>query len=441
METKTITIFSDYVNVFRNYEEHLKNLYSLREIIGAKNFSLQADGTIQIMDYVGFFQKGNTRIQILPKIYAKTDLSEYSETELKASLYFVYRLLFWSGYLSHKKLSPQLQSASKSDLLEIFVQIFITEFIELFSRKIHREYIPYEENQQFIKGKILFSETIRRNPILKHLHYVRYDEYTINNPLNQIFKGLILELLKKTNDSDNKRKLAMGLAYLQEVDLINLNENLFKKIKFDRLNNDFEPLFNLAKLFFHNSQPGLSEGRERTFSFLVPVHMLFENFVAKVMDSFSTEDVVYNHHIPQIALATQNGNKVFPLKPDFTISRNKKVVTVLDTKFKYPFDNYGNVEINTSDLYQLVTYAVGYNCKNLFLIYPKFLGNNRERSLLSTFKINSPFGKITLQIIQVDVMNNNLEAISKELKTLVEPVLPTEETLDYDFLDNNLFRI
>lgn len=429
MKTKTITVFSDYLNALPDYEEHLKNLYSLRDIIGSNNFSLQADGTFQVMHYVGFFQKGNTRVQILPKIYAKTSLSEYTAPELNTSLDFVYRLLYWSGYLNHKKLSPQLQSSSTSDLLEIFIGIFITEFIDLFSKKIHRSYIQHEENQQFIKGKILFSETIRRNPILKHLHYVRYDEYTINNPLNQIFKSLILELLVKTDSSINKRKLVTGLTYLQEVDLINLNSIHFKQIRFDRLNADFEPLFNMAKLFFHNSQPGLSEGKEKTFSFLVPVHLLFENFVAKVLTSFSTDDVKYCYHQPQLHLASQAGEDVFLLEPDFTIIHQKEVITILDTKFKYPFDKTGNVEINNHDLYQLTSYALRYNCKKLFLIYPKYLGTKNESSLLTEYLIHSPFGEISLRIIQIDIMENDLLKVAAQIKEQVEPKFAKEKLI------------
>lgn len=429
MKTKTITVFSDYLNVLPDYKEHLQNLYSLRDIIGSNNFSLQADGTLQVMHYVGFFQKGNTRVQILPKIYAKTDLSEYTGTELNTSLDFVYRLLYWSGYLNHKKLSPQLQSTSASDLLEIFISIFITEFIDLFSKKIYRNYIQHEENQQFIKGKILFSETIRRNPILKHLHYIRYDKFTINNPLNQIFKSLILELLNKTDSSINKRRLVAGLTYLQEVDLIKLNSLHFKQIRFDRLNADFEPLFNMAKLFFHNSQPGLSEGKEKTFSFLVPVHLLFENFVAKILNNLSSEDVNYCYHQPQLHLASQAGEDVFLLEPDFTIIHKKDVITILDTKFKYPFDKNGNVEINSHDLYQLTSYALRYNCKTLFLIYPKYLGTKSEAPLLAEYLIHSPFGEVSLRIIQIDIMENDLSKVAAQIKGQVEPKIAKEKLL------------
>lgn len=427
MKNEVITIFEDYPNKLPDYEKHLQNFYVLRDIIGRKDFSLQSDGTIQVMHYVGFFQRGNTRIQILPKIYAKSDLASYTDTEIKTSLDFIYRLLNWSGYLKHKKLSNQLQSSSESDLLEIFIGIFINEFDDLFRRKIFRTYEQLEENQQFIKGKILFSETIRRNPILKHLHTVRFDEYTINNPLNQIFKSLILQLLSKTNRSENKKKLVTGLNYLQDVDLINLNPNVFLKIKFDRLNTEFEPLFNLAKLFFHNAQPGLSEGKEKTFSFLVPIHLLFENFVAKIFEPFSDDERKFNYHKSQQFLAWHKDIEVFKLIPDFTITQVNKVITLLDTKYKNPIDKNGNIAIKTDDLYQLTTYALCYNCKSLFLIYPKFLGSGISESILAEYKIQSPFGFITLRVIQIDIMEINLDKITASLRNEVYPLIIKEQ--------------
>lgn len=416
MKSEVITIFEDYPKEIPGYEKHLQNLYALRDIIGTNCFSLQSDGTFQVMHYVGFFQRGNTRLQILPKLYAKTDLLSYTDGEIKCSLDFIYRLLYWSGYVNHKKLSPQLQSSSESDLLEIFIGLFINEFDDLFRRKIFRTYEQQEENQQFIKGKILFSETVRRNPILKHLHFVRFDEYTINNPLNQIFKSLILQLLSKTNSSNNKKKLVTGLTYLQDVDLINLNPNAFRKIKFDRLNTEFEPLFNLAKLFFHNLQPGLSEGKEKTFSFLLPIHLLFENFVAKILQSFSDAELKFNYHKPQLPLALHHGAEVFWLEPDFTITCRDDVISILDTKYKFPFDKEGNVSISKGDLYQLSAYALRYSCKNLFLIYPKFLGSYNEQSLLAEYQIQSAFGIITLRVIQIDIMENDLTKIMEVIR-------------------------
>lgn len=165
----------------------------------------------------------------------------------------------------------------------------------------------------------------------------------------------------------------------------------------------------------------MSHGKEKTFSFLVPVNQLFENFIAKIFIGFSSGEFEYCYHRPQLYLGKHADEDVFLLEPDFTILHRGKVVTILDTKFKYPFNKNGNVEIGSGDLYQLTTYAVRYNCTQLLLIYPKFLGLNNERSVLAEYIIKAPFGEISLRVIQVDIMADNLNSIVEELKCLVEP--------------------
>jgi 5-methylcytosine-specific restriction enzyme subunit McrC len=180
---------------------------------------------------------------------------------------------------------------------------------------------------------------------------VRFDEYTINNPLNKIFKTLLFQLLTKTNNKDNKKKLTQGLTYLQDVDMINLSSDSFTAIKFDRLNTEFEPLFNLARLFFYNQQPGLNAGQEKTFSFLIPVNELFEHFVGKVLTGLSNDNYTFHVQKNRKYLLTGLPNDEILLKPDFSLTRNKQIVSILDAKYKSPFNNEGKVDLKESDVY------------------------------------------------------------------------------------------
>lgn len=423
MDTQVITIYEDYPNQLSRYSEHLSALNKLKSIVGERFFSLQADGTLQVMHYIGFFQFGNTRIQILPKVYAKTSSRSLSSIERSDSLKFVYQLLYASGYLSIKKLGPQLQSASGGDLLEIFIDIFITEFIKEFRKTIYRDYVQREENQQFVKGKIIVSETIRRNPVLKHLHYTRFDEYSINNPLNQVFKALIWLLLPKTKSANNKKRLVVGLTYLQDVDLVSIGEPLFKSVKFSRLNNSFEALFNLAKLFFYNQQPGLKGGNSDTFSFLVPMHSLFESYIEKILAGFNQSDLTFRHHEPIYYLGKEKGKPVFLLEPDFTVFSGQDCKGILDAKYKYPFNSSGGVKINSSDIYQLSAYSLRYNCRLLVLIYPKFLESPKEGGVLAEYDLQSSIGSTKLIVAQVDIIEKDIESASLALYQILTPFL------------------
>lgn len=423
MQHETISIFEDYYNPFPNYKEHLTGLKVLADIVGKKNFTLQYDGTIQIKHYVGFFQHGHTRIQILPKIYIHQHKNSATAQEKKESLQFIYRLLLWSDFWKVKHLSPQLQGLENEDLLEIFIRIFSQQFLEVFRQHIQSEYIQREGNQQFIKGKILFSETIRRNPVLRHRHYVRYDEYSVDNLLNQIFKALILLLLKRTNNARNKQLLASGLAYLQDVRLIPLHAASFKAVKFNRLNQTFEPLFRLAELFFQNQQPSLQGGAAQTFCFLVPLNRLFEQFVGKLLEGLSRPDLVFRYHQPKKHLAKKGDKDVFLLEPDFTAYSGDKCVCILDAKYKNPLNDKGKVKVGTADLYQLCTYALRYGCRELVLIYPRFVDWADGESVLAEYDILAVGGGIRLRVLVVDVLKEQLETIISTLKKIIESFL------------------
>lgn len=411
MQSKLITLYEDSTSYLSDHEEYINDLSGLRDIVGRNNFVLQSDGSFRIMHYVGFYQSGKTRVQILPKIQRFG-----SEDEGQKSLDFIYRLLKWTDFLKYKKLDAQFLSASNTDLLEIFINLFITNFIDLFQRRTFKKYETQIDNLQFIKGKIHFSDTIRTNPILRHRHIVSFDEYSINNPLNQIFKTLSLQLLRKTNSPENKKLLVIGLSFLEEVDTIVLSPQVFKTVRFDRLNSEYVPIFNIAKLFFHKGQPGMSEGKDKTLSFLVPLNSLFEEFVFKVISSFRTKEFQYNHHSPEAWLAKEGNQNRFLLKPDFTITHMGDVVTILDAKYKCPFNESGVVDIGEKDLYQLTTYAFRYNCRKLFLIYPAFEGFDNSKPLIAEYTINSVIGDVTLDIVQIDIAEKDLTQIVESVR-------------------------
>jgi len=410
----TITIFEDYYNSFPDHNEHLTGLKVLEEIVGKKNFSLQYDGTIQVKHFVGFFQHGHTRIQILPKIYAPTHQDSQTSKEEKESLKFIYRLLLWSDFWKIKKLSPQLQGLENEDLLEIFIRIFIIQFKEIFRKRVLSEYIQIEENLHFIKGKIQFPETIRRNPVLRHRHFIRYDDYSVDNPLNRVFKGILFLLLKKTRNARNKQLLASGLSFLQDVRLITLTSYSFKTIKFNRLNQHLEPLFRLATLFFQNQQPSLTEGKENTFCFLVPLYRLFEEFIGKLLVELNQTDLTFQYHQPKKYLAKKGDQEVFELKPDFTAYAGGKCVCILDAKYKNPRRHNSEVKIATSDLYQLCTYSMRYNCNQLVLIYPRFKSAFNYPAV-TDFEIQGWEEGVNLRVVEVDILEEELEGIVLDL--------------------------
>lgn len=429
MKGELITVYEDRQTRLRLFDKEKQDILALKDLWGSQNLVLQVDGTLLLKHYVGFVCRNGTRIQILPKVFADGPVEKADEENEKSkSIALLLRLLNYSGFLNVKEIPDPISiEAYQNDLLEVFISIFVSQFNRLFNHEIHRSYQPYVENMQFIKGKILFGQSIKENKFRKHLHFVSYEEFTINNPLNQIIKTIFARLLNQTKSVYNNKSLKLALIHLEDVDTINLYPGIFDEVKFNRLNEGYRPLFNMARMFYYNRQPGQSEGDEFTFTFLVPLNRLFEYYVYKLLEYsliLKNEQYHVHHHKPQVYLAQRNGKGVFQLEPDITLTQDKKVKVILDAKYKNPMRN-SEVSVLQADVYQVLAYAVAFNCTSIYLVYPMFVSNEVDDMELATYEINSSIGPITLKVIQLDIV----DAEPDDVKIRLESILGSQMAL------------
>lgn len=414
-ENRMIKIFEDSQNQVQLSPQEEKDILAMKSIIGDNNLILQADGKLFIRHYVGFIQVNKTRLLIYPKI------SKYSNSEdiFNKSFNILIKLLCYSGYINIKNIpSPQFMNKLKGDLLELFVSIFIDELLRLINRDLNRSYNQGIENQTYIKGKIDFSETIKKNIYRKHKHYVIHDEFTENILMNQIFKAVIQNLLARTTIKENKFKLRQGLLYLEDVDNISLSDEVWDKMVFTRLNSQFKTVFNMAKLFYYNSTPNLNKGDELTFSFLVPVNQLFEKYLYKVLLNNSPSDIDIEYQGPIKYLARKNGKNYMKVKPDISISREDQTLYILDAKYKEVEDTDDNLSILRSDIYQMVAYSLRYNCNSIALLYPKFLEDKNNDFIVTELEIENNKFIIRIKIAKIN-LEAEPEALYKDLRKIL----------------------
>ena len=411
---RVIKIFEDTQQKVDLSEQEKDDILSIKKIIGENNVILQADNKLLIRHYVGFVQVNKTRILIYPKISREASYEEGYDKSFK----ILTKLLSYSDFYGVKKISStQGFESCNDDLLELFIRLFVDEILFEFKRDINRGYNKRIENQSFIKGKVDFSETIKRNSFKKHIHFVNYDEFDENTILNQIFKSIIQRLIIRTRLKSNKIKLKQALLWLEDVKSISLNKKTWDLVKFNRYNFKYEPLFNLAKLFYYNSGPNLNKGDEYTFSFLVPVNQLFEKYTYEVMSRNISKNYSVKYQGPSKYLANVNNKQKFLLRPDITIFENNNIRFIIDTKYKKASMEEGKLQISQSDIYQMLAYGVRYKCNNIILIYPMFLGDNKEEVLLSEIDIESHNNIVNIKVIKID-----LELDPKNLYEILEDI-------------------
>jgi len=423
-QRQVITVYEDRQTKLKLSEGQVRDLLALKDILGSQNLVLQADGTFRLQRYVGFIVKNQISLQVLPKIFQEDNPAKNSQMETECSTDLLFRLLAYSDFINVKELpEPQEVLKFNYDLLEIFISLFARRFLQLFGVDPHRQYQARNENMQFIKGKILFQESLRYNSFKKHLHYVVYDEYALDNPLNQIFKAILLQLIRATKSAENKANIKNALNMLEEVQTVVLNPTVMNAITFNRLNKRYEPLYNLAKLFYHNYQPGFKEGDANTFSFLVPLNKLFEKvvltIVEKSVEGLASGQFEVRYQKPAKHLARSSSGPVFQLQPDITILNKDKVEVILDAKYKNPISN-GKVSVNEADLYQMLAYAVAYKCRNIYLIYPVFKTSwgisSREKFFLDEFFIEQEGVKIRIALLQLDITQPDFSGLVESMQ-------------------------
>lgn len=407
-EEDVIRIFEDTPHQLTLKPQQTEDLIKLGEWLGDNIVNLQANGKLTVNRLVGFVQMQHTRLLIYPKISRNAK----DEAVYQRSFDVLMRLLSVSGFGGVKKLpNTQTMGRSQHDLLEMFIGIFVEELLVCLKRDMNRGYRVDEENQTFIKGKIDFSNTLKKNSFRKHLHWVRYDHFTENILLNSIFKTVISLLIKRTKVSEHRKKLQQALLWFEDVDIISINSELWQQVTFDRLNSKYEPVFNMARLFYHNMGPNINQGKEMVFSFLVPVNALFECYVTKwVKDQLNHGETIKTQG-PVDYLAVMDGKHKVMLKPDVAVLNGDQVVRIYDAKYKeirmgYADEDFdqpsiSGVGVSQSDIYQMLAYGVRYRCDDITLVYPKFLDQAEPANYC--FIIQNGEEGIRVNVQQVDL--------------------------------------
>lgn len=406
---RMITIFEDRYSEVELSGNEVEEVLSLEPLWGKHHLLFRADNKLLMKHYVGFVATKNLQIQTLPKVYQYTSIMDEKQ-EQKESIALLFRMLFYSGFINVKEI-PDAQTVANfdGDILEIFISIFIKRFLALYNRNVHRNYESIVEKSGLIKGKILFNESIKASHGLYHTHVVEYDHFTENTIINQIIKTVITQLLKVTKRKENKFLLKKGLIYLDNVQMIWLTEHTFKKVRFNRLNESYKPIVELAKAFALKRQPGIMKGDPTTLTFLVPVHKLFEQTVFTAIKGhfYRSEGWTVRKEAPQKDLVPNVG---YRLKPDITVLNNGQIKVIVDAKYKNPFRD-SKVTVREADLYQMVTYAARYNCSQVYLIYPKFKGHHTKENPIAEYHIPVMGDReVKITVVQMNIHEEGLGA-------------------------------
>lgn len=361
------------------------------EIITAKN-------------YVGLIaMRDGTVIEILPKIHSSEEFD--SKKLLIDMLRTVKELPFKAFNTTHLHFE-------KLPLIEVFITMFIGEMKLLLQKGLKSDYVLHQENEKFLKGKLLFNNHLKQNLTHKERFYVEYQLYNLDRPENRVIKTTLQYLYRCSKDAKNKKELQMLLLTFDNVTVSKDIDVDFNLCSIGRDMLAYGQILEWCKIFLKGNSFTNSKGSKLATALLFPMERLFESYVAeklrRTLDSktFNLKAQDNKHHLFE---------KKFAMRPDIVVEHvQEKNIVVLDTKWKLlNADSRSNYGISQSDMYQMYAYGKKYDTSEVVLLYPL---NEKVVNLAGSIDFHSPENdNVNVHVRFLDLTNNSfMESVVDE---------------------------
>lgn len=372
---------------------------------------------IKAKSWVGVIKYKNLYLEILPKLIsadANND-NKISEDERSIILKNLIYMLSYTKKLDIKTNANAKLATEKNPFIEILIREFTTSLFESLKRLTPKRYVREEENLNYLKGKIKFSENIRYNCTNQAKFYCEYDEFSENNLLNQLFLFVSTCLYNISNSSYNKKTLKFIINYYSDISFVRFDKFKVRKIKLTRNQELFKKPFKLAKMFVEQTSVDLSKNKFENITLVWDMNKLFEEFIFELI----------KRKIPECEAIAQKPKRL--LKRKNVTRRDTKVdilvqkpKVIIDTKYK-KFKNFE--DISSADIYQVTTYCLLYKYHRAILIYPQF---ENEEPDIKNYHLNNDGDQYRIDFCTINLKYNDLKSeqtqkdIVDKLKQILE---------------------
>lgn len=364
---------------------------------------------IETTSWVGVIKYKNTHFQILPKLICN---NEDKENILKNLIF----MLSYTKKLDIKTSNESRLSTAKNPFIEILIREYAKSLFECLKRLTPKKYVREEDNLNYLKGKIKFTENIRYNSSNQAKFYCEYDEFSENNILNQLFLFVSTCLYNISNDSYNKKTLKFIMNYYADIKLVRFDRFKAKKIKLSRNQELFKKPFNLAKMFVEKTSVDLSKNKFENITLIWDMNKLFEEFIFEIMKKNESEfGWTFTAQKGKRLLAGDDNKKRNTYVDIYAVNDKDKII--LDTKYKI---FTGTDDFSNADVFQVSTYCLLHNADKAVLIYPRW---NKEVPNVPSFKLNTDEKDIKINFKTIDLCYTNLKQHLEEIRDDIKEIL------------------
>jgi 5-methylcytosine-specific restriction enzyme subunit McrC len=337
---------------------------------GASLVQIEGQCWLRLDNYVGVIETPcGTKIEILPKTVAASEVASTSRGLLR-------KMLKRCLDVPVRETGPAAIEAFDAPLTEWVMRQFLESLEHLVKRGARFGYHAVEEQQRFLRGRLLLPLQLREPPGRQHGFHTEHDVFDADRPENRLLRSAVERVCILTRDGRNWRLSHELAAYVAPVPPSADVVSDFRRWRSDRLLAHYRPVRPWCALILNEQTPVSVVGQWHGTSLLFPMEKVFEKYVGACLRTKLPIGVDLIPSASNQYLCCHRSQPLFQLKPDFLI-KVRDQAWLIDTKWKLidrskdtSRDKYG---LSQADFYQLYVYGQKYlgGCGDMFLIFPK----------------------------------------------------------------------
>ena len=387
------------------------------DFIGQKN--------IRTKDYVGTIVYKGHQLNIFPKVF-----KEFKDDEDRNSLdlqHLMHNLVKWIEYtakIDYPYISISADMENTDDLQGLFVSLYVRYVKAALDRGLFFRYEEITEDLPTIRGRLDIKDYITKKYPNGQLDkfLCSYSTFEFDNLLNRVIK-CALKFVWNIATPSNQKIIRNLLNKLGDVSDQNCTPRDCDTIQLSKMQSKYKIILSMSKMFLLNKTTNYNLDAHDSFCFMFPTDLLFEGFIGGFIQSVFNEDAKVTLQasevslVDSIRLGDQEFAQAFVMRHDILIEHKEKGMFILDTKYKEVSRFEGNTDfkydlindINSGDLYQVLTYAVSRGLDKVYLLYPQFRFEEKE-----------PNPAILKKFVEVEGQKSNIDIYAVRIPFVFE---------------------
>ena len=340
-------------------------------------------GGIKLAQYCGIVRLPTCIVEVLPKVSLDDDRAP---EELRRSRGTLLRMLHSADTLALTILHATPQSTTQAPLLDVFIETFLNFTLDQARRGLLFRYVQESDGLRTLRGRFNSREQARHSIVRPHLLQCDFDAFTADNPYNQAVRATLQSCRAWISRAHTQRLWFEAQACLAGVSLRQMTGQDVARLARDRTTRHYEPLLRWCQWLLSLDSPGLRSGLHEAPGLLFDMNTLFENIVSVEVEASVGDDLLVQRQAPARYLAHVGETQgVFLMAPDITVATRaradaaSRIVRIVDAKWKRLTPSSTSWGVGVDDIYQMLAYALRYQCRHVELVYP--MPEHQRRSL------------------------------------------------------------